>query len=73
MSQNVFYNVTGNNIYVMGMFSSAFLMENILINPQRSYRMYQSDVAPAAIKLDGVMNIIWNNRIGGGPSTGIWG
>ena len=71
--QNVFYDVAGNNIHVMGMFSSAFLMENVLVNPKRSYRMYQADLVPAAIKLDGVMNIVWKNRVGGGPCNGIWG
>ena len=73
VSQNVFYDVAGNNIHVMGMFSSAFLMENVLVNPKRSYRMYQADLVPAAIKLDGVMNIVLKNRVGGGPCNGIWG
>ena len=35
--------------------------------------MYRFDLTPAALKIDGPMNIILNNRIGGNKFNGIWG
>ena len=67
------YDVAGNNIYTMGILTSALLKENLIINPRRSYKMYESDLIPAGIKLDGPINYILNNRIGGAQYNGIWG
>ena len=67
------YDVAGNNIYPMGIFTSALVQKNLVVNPRRSYKMYESDLIPAGIRLDGPMNLVLKNRIGGAQYNGIWG
>ena len=73
VKNNVLYDVAGINVYVMGMFTSIELMGNVIVNPKNSYKMYRIDFVPSNIKIDGPMNIIVNNRIGGGNHNAIWG